>query len=190
MPKPAMANATALAAITAPIMNSDQTVTVGNTEPGKPLHLPTLETIPSSASATTTATRFETARLVAAQMASDFPNLPGKPVEIALNPEELGRVRMVLSTSDGGVAVSITTERPETLDLMRRHADQLSAELRRMGYESIGFDFNGSSAKGFGRQSHDNSSDGSAEPRIMETETVRPGRPAQTAVSGGLDLRV
>ncbi|PCH74971.1 MAG: hypothetical protein COC12_02400 [Rhodobacteraceae bacterium] len=84
-----------------------------------------------------------TARAVASQMADALSNAQSKKIEIALNPEELGRVRMVLSTSDAGISVSILAERPETLDLMRRHIDQLTEEFRNLGYVDIGFDFSG-----------------------------------------------
>lgn len=174
-----------------PGMDADRAVTEFNTDSDKLSPFPMLESPPSAAlPLTTTATRYETARLVAAQLVDGLPNLPGKPVEIALNPEELGRVRMTLSTSETSVSVSIMAERPETLDLMRRHADQLSAELRRMGYENVGFEFNGGSAGGFEHNNNDGSSGDLAEPDVIETETASPTRPAQTAAPGGLDLRL
>jgi len=170
---------------------ADRTVPDMNADLGKLPSSPIHETTPGSAPASSATTaRYETARLMAAQLADSFPNQTGKQIEIALNPEELGRVRMILSTSETGVAVSITTERPETLDLMRRHADLLSAELRRMGYEGIGFEFNGNSAGGFDHNNEDGSPGGFAEPSILESETTTPTKPAQTAVSGGLDLRL
>lgn len=172
-------------------LSADRTVPDMNADPGKLPSSPLHETIPGSAPASSATTaRYETARLMAAQLADSFPNQTGKQIEIALNPEELGRVRMILSTSETGVAVSITTERPETLDLMRRHADLLSAELRRLGYEGIGFEFNGNSAGGFDHNNEDGSPGGFAEPSVLESETTTPTKPAQTAVSGGLDLRL
>jgi len=84
-----------------------------------------------------------TARAVASQVMDALSNAQSKKIEIALNPEELGRVRMVLSTTDAGISVSIVAERPETLDLMRRHIGQLTEEFRNLGYVDIGFDFSG-----------------------------------------------
>ena len=84
-----------------------------------------------------------TARAVASQMVDALSNAQSKKIEIALNPEELGRVRMVLSTTDAGISVSIVAERPETLDLMRRHIGQLTEEFRNLGYVDIRFDFSG-----------------------------------------------
>lgn len=85
--------------------------------------------------------RVEPGRMAAAQIASAVADARSRPVEIALHPEELGRVRIALSATETGMAVSISAERPETLDLMRRHIDQLAQEFRRLGYSDIGFDF-------------------------------------------------
>ena len=68
---------------------------------------------------------------------------PDQPTEIALQPEELGKVRMSLSTGDGVVQIALTAERPETLDLLRRNIDQLAQEFRGMGFRDVGFDFSG-----------------------------------------------
>jgi flagellar hook-length control protein FliK len=87
--------------------------------------------------------RPEIARQVATQMAEALVRVQNNKVEIALNPEELGRVRMLLSTTESGISVSITTERPETLDLLRRHIDQLAQEFRELGYRGIDFKFSG-----------------------------------------------
>ncbi|RXL51583.1 flagellar hook-length control protein FliK, partial [Citrobacter sp. AAK_AS5] len=46
-----------------------------------------------------------------------------RPVELTLSPEELGRVRMTLTTQDGTLTLAIQAARPETIDLMRRHID-------------------------------------------------------------------
>ena len=64
-----------------------------------------------------------------------------KAIEIALNPAELGRVRMTLSASDTGITVNILAERAETVELMRRNIDDLARSLEDLGYEDISFDF-------------------------------------------------
>ncbi len=64
-----------------------------------------------------------------------------KVVNLTLNPAELGKVRISLSTTDSGVAVMITADRPETLDLMRRNADVLAQEFHNIGYGSAQFEF-------------------------------------------------
>lgn len=66
---------------------------------------------------------------------------PDRPVELTLNPEELGRVRLTLATSDTGVSVSILTERPETLEILRRNISILAEEFRLIGYRDLDFNF-------------------------------------------------
>ncbi|WP_411957083.1 flagellar hook-length control protein FliK [Paracoccus homiensis] len=62
-------------------------------------------------------------------------------VEITLSPEELGRVRMVLGGHDRTPHLTIWADRPETLDQMRRHAEDLAEELRGSGMEGAQLDF-------------------------------------------------
>ncbi|WP_187430690.1 hypothetical protein ROLI_000660 [Roseobacter fucihabitans] len=98
-----------------------------------------------AATATTSAhaiSRPETASMVGRQMAEVLHRMPDRPVEVALNPEELGRVRLSISATEGGITVSVLAERPETLDLMRRHIDQLAREFQTLGYSNINFAFN------------------------------------------------
>lgn len=61
--------------------------------------------------------------------------------ELRLSPDELGQVRIDLRTDGDRLVVSITAERPETLDLLRRHADQLAAELRTTGQNQLDLSF-------------------------------------------------
>ena len=68
---------------------------------------------------------------------------PDRPVELMLNPEELGRVRLTMQSNEGNMAVMISVERPETLELLRRNIDQLAAQLREIGYQNLSFDFAG-----------------------------------------------
>lgn len=62
-------------------------------------------------------------------------------LEITLNPAELGRVRLTLQAGEAAMVVTIAADRPETLDLMRRHVDVLAQEFRDIGYDSAGFSF-------------------------------------------------
>lgn len=63
------------------------------------------------------------------------------PLEIVLNPQELGHLRFEIRHSGEQVSVVLTAERPETLDLMRRHADQLMTELRQSGFSDASLSF-------------------------------------------------
>ncbi|UWQ74864.1 flagellar hook-length control protein FliK [Leisingera sp. M658] len=90
--------------------------------------------------------RPETPRMIAAQMAEAFAAKGEQKVEVSLNPQELGHVKMRVMASETGITMIIQTERPETGDLMRRHIHELAEEFRRMGYEDVSFEFSGGQA--------------------------------------------
>lgn len=85
--------------------------------------------------------RHEMPPTIARQVADVIAQAPSRPVEIALSPMELGNVRLAINISDGGITVNLTAERPETLDLFRRHIDQLGQDLQALGYRDIAFSF-------------------------------------------------
>lgn len=130
--------------------------------------------------------RPETVRNAAAYAVEVLTREPGKVVEIALNPEELGRVRMALSQSDAGVTVVITSERPETLELMRRHIEQLSQEFMKLGYEQASFEFNCEGSGGDDRSPKNGDPGTDTTGEASETQHIMPTRLMQT----GLDLRL
>lgn len=112
---------------------------------------------------------------------------PDKRVEIALNPDELGRVRMTLSRTEHGMTVAIMADRPETLDLMRRHIDQLTAEFHRLGYTDIGFSFGSDTQQGRDSEDrHRQDPSFAAVPADNTQPTIVFNRP----VTDGLDLRL
>ncbi|WP_415922532.1 flagellar hook-length control protein FliK [Tateyamaria sp. SN6-1] len=78
---------------------------------------------------------------VAQQIAIALHKGGDKPLEIALNPPELGRVRMVMTASETGVVVTVLAERSDTLDMMRRNIDDLARSLSDLGYDDISFAF-------------------------------------------------
>lgn len=63
------------------------------------------------------------------------------PVEVLLHPEELGSVRFQIHQHGDSVRVVLCVERPETLDLVRRHADQLMQEFRQAGFSGATLSF-------------------------------------------------
>ncbi len=73
-------------------------------------------------------------------VAAQSPGQPGQ-VEVILSPQELGPVRLEFRTVGDTLHVLLATERPETLDLMRRHGDALVAELRQAGYAGASLSF-------------------------------------------------
>ncbi len=136
--------------------------------------------------------RPETPAMVGRQLAEAMQRFPDRPVELALNPEELGRVRMSISASDMGITVTVLAERPETLDLMRRHIDQLAREFQAIGYDSINFAFN----EGETGNASDGDSDQDAGNGGHPSDTAVEGKsdttitPITLAASSGLDMRL
>lgn len=78
---------------------------------------------------------------VARQLAEATGLAPNGQLEVSLSPEELGRVKLTITPQDAGLAIAIQAERPETLELMRRHIDVLVRELADEGFASLSFDF-------------------------------------------------
>lgn len=74
----------------------------------------------------------EATRAILRQIAPAAPNQDGA-VEIALFPKGLGRVRLELHHGPGGAQITVSADRPETLDLIRRHSADLIAEFRTAG---------------------------------------------------------
>lgn len=130
------------------------------------------------------ATSVHVASVVAQQLAVAVQKNPNGVTELVLNPEELGRVKLALSTVDGAMTMTITTERPETQDLMRRHIDVLAQELRQMGFSDVGFSF-----REQGRQESSNSSNETSL-AINDLEVEAPMPELTSAETSGLDLRL
>ncbi len=137
------------------------------------------------------------AQHVARQIAVAVTPLPTGSVEISLSPEELGRVRLTVSATDGVVAVALQAERPETGDLMRRHIEILARELRDLGYQQTEFSFGGFGASsgraGENRGSERHADRGAAAgPERADTATASDVLPSDPTTAGraGLDLRL
>ncbi len=128
----------------------------------------------------------DAARHAASQMAVAIAQKAGQPTEIALQPEELGRVRMSLSVVENSVTMTVFADRPETADLLRRHIDVLAQEFRTLGYADISFEFGGEGGSGSETGVGDRTEARIAEPIDAREETViTPPSP-----EGGLDLRI
>lgn len=132
------------------------------------------------------------AQQAAQQILAGLPQGPGgplrdQPTEIALDPPELGRVRMVLSDAGGTLTLQITADRPETLDLMRRHAELLQQEFARAGLGDTSFSFAGRQGDGgeAGRDAPGESCEAPAADAAAPAPTDPPG-----AADGRLDLRL
>lgn len=137
-----------------------------------------------------TIARPETPGLIGRQMAEVLQRMPDRPVELALNPEELGRVRLSISAAEGGITVSVLAERPETLDLMRRHIDQLAREFQALGYKSINFAFSEGQSEQNPNQQEGSGSGNSVDHAAAMDASGEPVVPVRLSVSSGVDLRL
>lgn len=119
--------------------------------------------------------------------------------EIALSPEELGGVRLRLEADvqdPERVVVHLAFDRPETMDLFRRHADQLAEAIRAAGYAEARLDFGQAGTgpeAGNGQGSADDLGKAAAALPANATDPgLAPDRPfpIRPAGTAGLDLRL
>lgn len=137
--------------------------------------------------------RTEIPNHVAQQLVQAMHRQPERTVEIALNPAELGRVRMKLSTTETGIVVSILADRPETLDLMRRNINDLGESFADLGYDDIAFAFGQNETPTDASQ--DDQSDHAASSAIdldeQPSSKIEPLDTPRLILSGdGIDLRL
>ncbi|WP_226779894.1 flagellar hook-length control protein FliK [Oceaniglobus trochenteri] len=123
------------------------------------------------------------------QIAQVSGNLAKGPVEVSLSPEELGRVRMTLVSSDQGLVLSITADRSETLALLRRNADLLATDLHDLGFENLSFQFGSNSREQEARTARTPHRD--VEQIVTFDEATAPVRPSPVrGATDRLDLRL
>jgi hypothetical protein len=106
----------------------------------------------------------------------------GQTIEIALSPEELGRVRMSFSTHDGGLAMTIQADRPETLDLMRRHIESLAEDFRDLGFQDLSFAFGNDQSADKSHEQNGSDDLGSSD----ATDPITPRTPPDQTLRGTL----
>ena len=132
--------------------------------------------------------RPELARHVSQQIIDSVQRTREGTFEISLSPEELGRVRMTLTPTETGLHLNLSSERPETLDLLKRHIANLQQDFAALGYGDIAFDFGQSDGDGGASDSTFGSTQGA------DTEDLRDGATSvplhRLALDGGLDLRL
>ncbi|MBV7380419.1 flagellar hook-length control protein FliK [Maritimibacter dapengensis] len=139
-----------------------------------------------------TLARPETARHVVSQVA-DIVRMPADGrVEVTLRPEELGRLSLSFTQDAGTMNVSLSADRPETLELIRRNLDLLEQELRDMGFSNLAFDFGG----GDGRDGPREDTGQKARVEILQPAVSDPADVTGANLrrsrhpSGGIDLRL
>lgn len=113
--------------------------------------------------------------------------------ELALAPEELGQVRMSIRQEDGVTLIHIIADRPETADLMRRHADLLLRDLSDSGLGSARLSFgDGGGQNGRSPQRQDGTGGRSTgTPPGQPAERPQHGNPPHSPAPGrSLDMRL
>lgn len=113
------------------------------------------------------------------------------PVEVVLNPQELGKLRFEIQQNGDQVKVILTVERPETLDLMRRHGEQLLSDLRQSGFQDATLSFGQWGAQDRPDQTAPHLPDDPSAPAAPPAFAPAPLWPARTDLGGqGLNLRL
>ncbi|MEP5758550.1 MAG: flagellar hook-length control protein FliK [Litoreibacter sp.] len=122
------------------------------------------------------------------QVAQAMSNAETQDIEVRLDPAELGKVRIIMSARDGQMVAVITAERPETLDLLRKNAEQLEADFADQGFTDANLSF--------GQQDQDEAGDHSQMSEMYMAEQAQNDAEhsavqAVSAVSAdGLDIRL
>ena len=153
---------------------------------------PAAETTGSRPTTDTMLSRVEMPRHIAMQLAQALQSSGlGRAVELSLKPAELGHVRMTLQTTDNVVMVHINVDRPETLDLMRRHIDALAQEFKSIGYGDAEFTFSQQNQSGDQTQRASDLSEQRSDG--MLSQPVSPDQPNPTPlrlISDRVDIRL
>ncbi len=124
---------------------------------------------------------------IARDLADIVSQRPDAPVELTLAPEELGRVRVTLWHEGDALRVAIQVERGETLELLRRNADVLMAEIRSAGFSDGTFSFSGWGRAPAGTPSPNPSPKGDEN---VQTGSAKPEMQPRLPLASGLDLRL
>ena len=131
----------------------------------------------------------EAAREIAQQIGARITPLARGQFEMTLAPAELGRLEIALREVDGVMTLSVSAERPETLDLIRRHIDLLAQELRQIAQRELSLHV-GTDSSG-GKRTDPNSihhASDTAHASADESETPRTASPVKPR--DHLDLRL
>jgi hypothetical protein len=108
---------------------------------------------------------------------------------IDLAPPELGRVRIDLSLEDGRLSVALLADRDGTGDLLRRHAPDLLATLRDLGFADTALSFGGNPDRRNGPP-RAAPRDGSVPDPAVATVTAAPVAQTPPPRHGMIDLRL
>lgn len=114
---------------------------------------------------------------------------PGGMVELALDPPELGRLRMQMTEVAGVMTLTIHAERPETAELMRRHLDLLAQEFAQAGLNAPSVSISQEGADQGGQGARDDDQGGRSHQSLAD-DTLHQTPPPQRTAHGALDIRL
>ena len=115
------------------------TAAMGGSDPAKPS--PTVIAQPGSGYLTTAPAPTALPQHLSADLVNLAKTSPSGPVEILLNPAELGNLRFEIHQKADQLRVVVSVERPETMELLRRNSDQLLAEFKAAGFTGAQLSF-------------------------------------------------
>ncbi len=130
------------------------------------------------------ATQPQVAQQVFAQIMVAVEQAKTNDIEITLDPEDLGKVRIVLSPKEGGYDITVIASREQTLDMMRKFGSDLSASFAALGYGHTDLNFESSGDESGGQERRP--TDGQADSQPEHTDMP----PQLHVMRGGLDLKL
>lgn len=110
-------------------------------------------------------------------------------LELRLDPPELGRVSIDLVLDEGRITATVAAERPETLELMRRHADTLQRDLLAAGFGRADVGFSDRAPQGQGFAPREDDAPPPPAPAAPDP-LARRFAPRGTGAAGRLDIRL
>ncbi|MBD3625192.1 MAG: flagellar hook-length control protein FliK [Rhodobacteraceae bacterium] len=125
---------------------------------------------------------------LAAQISSSTSGTGDRELHLRLDPPELGSVRISFSGTDGHLTATVTAERADVEQLLRRHAQDLEGALADAGYEGVNIDFgNGADAP---PDEFDGTQIAETSDQIVIEAPTRPEIATLAAADGRLDIRL
>ena len=111
-------------------------------------------------------------------------------IEIELRPLDLGRMKLTFKQEAQGLAVVVEAERPETVEQIKRHLEQLStAEAApRFRFEQNSFGQNARDGQSAQRQNRSSRSESYSD-QSTENTSIYPATSVSDLVSGNVDIR-
>ncbi|MFD1510120.1 flagellar hook-length control protein FliK [Lacimonas salitolerans] len=124
---------------------------------------------------------------IARQIADAVPRNGDAALEITLHPEELGRLKLTLVSGEGVPVLHVLADRPDTMDLIRRHIDLLTREFAAQGFAGLDVAL-GQDRRAQG-QSRGQSAASGPDAALTAADPAPTPRPA-ISQGGGLDIRL